>query len=102
MKNVKFQVVIAICFILAMFVMTPILLLCLEGGPWQVGTFGHTVVRAVWLSSMVVVAAIVAVKELFRGNLIGVVLLIVIGPITLLALIFYRVYINFTGGAYGT
>lgn len=93
LKNL--QLIVSIAVILAGVIVIPILVQCLPGGPWEPGTFQHTYFNIIWLVCSAAVFGLLCKFGGFRANLIGAVLLILFGPVTVLSIVFIGIYYKF-------
>jgi hypothetical protein len=93
MRNLR--LVTTIAFMLACLMLIPVLVQCLPGHPWEMGTDQHKVIQTLWAICSAFVFLIIYRQGQLKDNLIGTILLILFGPISLLSLAFIGLYYKF-------
>ena len=92
MKTIRFEIFFAIAALICI----PILWQFLPGSRWPEGTQAHAIMKIIyWICSVGVIAILIQTKT-YKGNIIGTIMAVIFGPITLLTIGITWLYVRVT------
>lgn len=74
------------CFVLGMLIFLPVMIMCLPGHPWHEGTYAHAIVKTVYWTCGAGVLLIIVKYQSLKSNIIGTIMAVAFGPMTLLSI----------------
>lgn len=92
-RGTLLQLILNICFIVAGIILIPLLFQFLPEGRWHEGTIQHTYFRYFWWFCGLVMFIWSWKYDLLKTNIIGAIFTVCMGPVTLLTLGFFKLYL---------
>ena len=93
-ENMKNELIFGGFFILSAIIIIVLMWPCMPGGAWQDGTTQHTIARYFWYSCSAITFYIAYTAGALKTNIIGLIGSILLGPVALLTIVFYYIYLK--------